>query len=60
MHSALSLVLTLLATAVGVVLVFRRLRLPALLGYLAAGVLLGLAGDAASIGRRIDHCTRIS
>jgi monovalent cation:H+ antiporter-2, CPA2 family len=41
MHSGLSLVLTLLACAVGVVVLFRRLHLPPLLGYLAAGVLLG-------------------
>ena len=41
MQSSLSIVLTLLATAVGVVVLFRFLHLPALLGYLAAGVLLG-------------------
>ncbi len=41
MHSGLSIVLTLLAAAVGVVVLFRRLHLPPLLGYLAAGVLLG-------------------
>ncbi len=41
MHAGLSLVLTLLAVAVGVVVLFRRLHLPPLLGYLAAGVLLG-------------------
>jgi monovalent cation:H+ antiporter-2, CPA2 family len=41
MHSGLSIVLTLLAVAVGVVVLFRRLHLPPLLGYLAAGVLLG-------------------
>ncbi len=44
-HSALSIVLTLLATAVGVVVVFRRLHLPPLLGYLAAGVVLAVLGS---------------
>ena len=34
MHNALELVLVLLATAVMVVVVFRRLKLPAMLGYL--------------------------
>ncbi len=42
MHDTLALVLTLLATAVGMVMVFRRLRLPPLLAYLVAGVLLSL------------------
>jgi monovalent cation:H+ antiporter-2, CPA2 family len=41
MHSALELVLTLLATAVFVVVLFRKINLPPLLGYLAAGLLLG-------------------
>lgn len=41
MHSGLTIVLTLLAAAVGVVVLFRKLHLPPLLGYLAAGVLLG-------------------
>ncbi|MEN9911944.1 MAG: hypothetical protein RI956_388 [Pseudomonadota bacterium] len=41
MHSILELVLTLLVTAVIVVVLFKRLNLPALLGYLAAGLLLG-------------------
>jgi CPA2 family monovalent cation:H+ antiporter-2 len=57
-HSALPIVLTLLATAVAVVVVFRRLHLPPLLGYLAAGVLLGGLstllsgfGSAGSAGR---------
>src|SRR5262245_14968761 len=41
MHSALELVLILLATAVFVVVVFRLLRLPALIGYLLVGILIG-------------------
>jgi monovalent cation:H+ antiporter-2, CPA2 family len=41
MHSMLELVLVLLATAVFVVVVFRQLRLPALIGYLLVGVLIG-------------------
>jgi monovalent cation:H+ antiporter-2, CPA2 family len=41
MHSGLSIILTLLATAVLVVVGFRKLNLPPLLGYLAAGLLLG-------------------
>jgi CPA2 family monovalent cation:H+ antiporter-2 len=41
MHSTLELVLTLLATAVFVVVVFRQLRLPALIGYLLVGILIG-------------------
>jgi CPA2 family monovalent cation:H+ antiporter-2 len=41
MHSTLELVLILLATAVFVVVVFRQLRLPALMGYLLVGILIG-------------------
>ena len=41
MHSTLELVLILLATAVFVVVVFRQLRLPALIGYLLVGILIG-------------------
>jgi CPA2 family monovalent cation:H+ antiporter-2 len=41
MHSTLDIVLILLATAVFVVVVFRQLRLPALIGYLLVGVLIG-------------------
>src|SRR5262245_53865575 len=41
MHSTLQLVLILLATAVFVVVIFRQLRLPALLCYLLVGVLIG-------------------
>lgn len=41
MHSTLELVLILLATAVGVVVLFRLLRLPALIGYLLVGILIG-------------------
>ncbi|NIO42268.1 MAG: potassium transporter [Burkholderiales bacterium] len=51
MHGTLELVLILLLAAVVVVAVFRLLALPALLGYLLAGVLigpyaLGLVGDS--------------
>jgi CPA2 family monovalent cation:H+ antiporter-2 len=41
MHATLPSVLVLLATAVLVVIVFRRLKLPPLLGYLIVGVLIG-------------------
>ncbi|HTS52406.1 MAG TPA: monovalent cation:proton antiporter-2 (CPA2) family protein [Burkholderiales bacterium] len=41
MHSTLALVLILLATAVLVVVIFRQLRLPALIGYLLVGILIG-------------------
>lgn len=41
MHNTLELVLILLATAVLVVVVFRQLRLPALIGYLLVGILIG-------------------
>jgi monovalent cation:H+ antiporter-2, CPA2 family len=41
MHSILELVLILLATAVFVVVLFRQLRLPALIGYLLVGILIG-------------------
>src|SRR5262252_1059016 len=41
MHSTLQLVLILLTTAVLVVVVFRQLRLPALIGYLLVGMLIG-------------------
>ena len=40
-HSLLQSVLILLATAVGVVVVFRSLKLPPLLGYLIVGVAIG-------------------
>ncbi|MBL8523844.1 MAG: cation:proton antiporter [Betaproteobacteria bacterium] len=40
-HSTLPLVLILLATAVVVVVVFRRLNMPAILGYLLVGVMVG-------------------
>jgi len=41
MHSTLQSVLVLLATAVLVVVVFRSIRLPPLLGYLIVGVAIG-------------------
>ena len=41
MHSTLELVLILLATAVFVVVLFRQLKLPALIGYLLVGILIG-------------------
>jgi len=41
MHTILELVLILLATAVLVVVMFRQLRLPALIGYLLVGILIG-------------------
>ena len=41
MHSLLQSVLILLATAVLVVVVFRSLKLPPLLGYLIVGVAIG-------------------
>ena len=41
MTNPLEIVLVLLASAVGVVIVFRRLNLPPLLGYLMVGVLVG-------------------
>src|SRR5689334_9120542 len=41
MHSTLQSVLVLLATAVLVVVVFRSLRLPPMLGYLIVGVAIG-------------------
>ena len=41
MSTSLELVLVLLASAVGVVVVFRSLNLPPLFGYLIAGVLIG-------------------
>ena len=41
MHTTLELVLILLATAVFVVVLFRQLRLPALIGYLLVGILIG-------------------
>lgn len=52
MHGTLELVLILLLAAVAVVAVFRLLALPALLGYLLVGILigpnaLGLVGDSA-------------
>ena len=52
MHGTLELVLILLLTAVVVVAVFRLLALPALLGYLLVGILigpnaLGLVSDSA-------------
>jgi CPA2 family monovalent cation:H+ antiporter-2 len=55
MHNTLELVLILLATAVLVVVLFRQLRLPALIGYLLVGVLigphaLGWIGDSTDTG----------
>lgn len=41
MHSTLKPVLILLATAVLVVIIFRRLKLPPLLGYLIVGIAIG-------------------
>jgi len=41
MNSSLHLILILLAVAVGVVVLFRILRLPAMLGYLLVGILIG-------------------
>ena len=41
MHTILELVLILLATAVLVVVMFRQLRLPALIGYLLVGIIIG-------------------
>src|SRR2546421_6549478 len=40
-HDVLPVVLILLASAVGVVVIFRRLHLPAILGYLIVGVVIG-------------------
>jgi CPA2 family monovalent cation:H+ antiporter-2 len=44
MHTTLSLVIILLATAVLVTALFKSLRLPVLLGYVAVGVVLGPSG----------------
>src|SRR6186713_733716 len=41
MHDALQVTLILLASAVAVVVLFRSLALPAILGYLLVGVLVG-------------------
>ena len=41
MFSSLGLVVVLLAVSVGVVIVFRRLHLPPLLGYLLVGIAIG-------------------
>ncbi len=41
MHDALSVALILLASAVGVVVLFRKLGMPAILGYLVVGALIG-------------------
>jgi CPA2 family monovalent cation:H+ antiporter-2 len=41
MHDALSVTLILLASAVGVVVLFRRLSMPAILGYLLVGAVIG-------------------
>src|SRR5512140_430982 len=41
MHDALNVTLILLASAVGVVVVFRRLAIPAIIGYLLVGALVG-------------------
>ena len=51
MHTTLALVLILLAAAVFATTAFRALRLPALLGYVLVGIVLGpsalnIAGDA--------------
>ncbi|MFZ5485240.1 MAG: monovalent cation:proton antiporter-2 (CPA2) family protein [Pseudomonadota bacterium] len=44
MHSTLALILLLLASAVLATTLFRALRLPALLGYVGVGILLGPSG----------------
>lgn len=44
MHSTLALILILLAAAVLATTLFRRLRLPALLGYVVVGIALGPSG----------------
>jgi len=44
MTNSLQLVLILLAVAVGVVVLCRILRLPAMLGYLLVGILIALVG----------------
>lgn len=54
MHSVLELVLALLAAAVGAVVLFRKLHMPPMLGYLAVGVAfgphaLGIAPDTAVV-----------
>ncbi len=41
MHDALSVALILLASAVGVVVLFRKIGMPAILGYLVVGALIG-------------------
>src|SRR5688572_6483435 len=41
MHEALPVALILLASAVAVVLVFRRLSMPAIMGYLLVGAIIG-------------------
>ncbi|PIR09731.1 MAG: potassium transporter, partial [Gallionellaceae bacterium CG11_big_fil_rev_8_21_14_0_20_60_62] len=41
MTDSLQLILVLLAAAVGVVVLFRLLHLPAMLGYIIVGVLIG-------------------
>ena len=54
MHGTLELVLILLLAAVVVVAVFRLLALPALLGYLLVGILIGpnaLAGTTRGSAR---------
>src|SRR5512139_396234 len=41
MHDALSVALILLASAVGVAVLFRKIGMPAILGYLVVGALIG-------------------
>src|SRR5258708_33298197 len=41
MHEALPVALTLLASAVAVVVLFRQLSMPAILGYLIVGAIIG-------------------
>lgn len=55
MHNAVEVTLILLATAVAVVVVFRRLSLPAILGYLLVGAVIGpnaLGWVTDSVGQR--------
>ena len=53
MHDALSLALILLAAAVFVVVLFRRLDLPPLLGYLIVGI--GIGPHASGLLRDVEH-----
>ena len=53
-HGGLSEILVVLAAAVAVVLVFRRLRVTPVLGYLAAGVLIGPHGAGVIDAQRVQ------